>query len=719
LDGKRSITVCYKEGFFRITPYADNILHVSCFAREEKLLEMWGIQALPDYSVHYEKKDADGRIEARYPRITVFCRDNDPTLEFRDSDGKLLTTLLDVGFEPGEREAFQVRALFTCDKDEAFYGLGQHQNYLMNQKGKEIKVWHDYDAPGGESVGVPFLVSSKNYGILFDNTSRITVRPVGDEKYEWICDIGDALSFFIFCGSNADEVYGCYRKLTGAAPIPPKYAFGFMQSKERYKTQQELLEVGRKYREKGYPCDMLIVDWYHWKHLGDFTMDPEYWPDPAEMNRELKELGFRTMVSIWPRAVRESPNYAYLEKKGWFMRDKDGKPVYGTPTDPRGPDLDTTNPECGQWLWGKIRDGYYKNGFSAWWLDETEPDIPPLEYYFHVGSGARYFNLYPYTHAEAVYKGHRKDTKERCLSMLRAAFTGTQRFGAIFWSSDINCTWDAYKRQVPCGLNFCASGMPYWSSDIGGWHSLDHPLAGFGYYPDEYPELFIRWFQYGAFCPIFRTHGRRKENEVWSYGEEAERILVKYLKLRYRLLPYIYSNAWFTWKTGAPFMRALFMDFGHDRKVLDIKDQYMFGKAIMVAPVVNQGQTKRNVYLPEGSDWYDFWTNELYSGGQVIEAEAPLDRLPLYVKAGSIIPMGNDILSTAQKQDILDILVYPGADAEFVLYDDDGVTYNYEEGEFREIKIRWNDADKALTIEDEDEARNIYTEININIIKQA
>lgn len=706
------------EGFFRIRPYGANIFHIAFFRGEEAELAMWGIEALPDESVHREIHEDDAGIHMKLSRLSAVYNKTCGTLEFSGHEGTRFTSLEKVCLEPGKREAFHLSAVFTCEADEAFYGLGQHQNNLMDQKGRVVRVWHDYDAPGGESVGVPFLVSSKHYGILFDNTSRIALRPLENGRYEWDCEVADALSFFIFCGHTSDEVYACYRKLSGATPIPPRYALGFMQCKERYKTQDELLQVAKKYREKEYPCDVLIVDWYHWKYLGDLTPDPVYWPDPVEMNRELAEKGFHVMISCWPRAVRESPNYAYPESKGWFMHDAGGKPVYGTPTDPRGPDFDTTNPECGAWFWSKIYGGYAKKGFTSWWLDETEPDIPPLEYYFHAGSGARIFNLYPFTHAKAVYEGHRRDIPERCLIMMRAAYTGAQRFGTNFWSSDINCTWDAYKRQIPCGLNFCASGMPYWSSDIGGWHSMDHPLAGFGYYPDEYNELYIRWFQYGAFCPVFRTHGRRQGNEVWSYGEEAEKILVKYLELRYRLMPYIYSHAYRTHKTGAPFMRALFMDFGHDPVVLDIKDQYMFGNALMVAPVVNQGQRERGVYLPSGADWYDYWTGVKYTGGSSITAQAPLETLPLYVRAGSILPMGNVVHSMMERQDVLDIQVYPGADAEFELYDDDGLTYGYEKGEFTVLRMIWEDAAGKLTMEDEAKAKKLFREVSVNVIKE-
>jgi alpha-D-xyloside xylohydrolase len=411
------------------------------------------------------------------------------------------------------------------------------------------------------------------------------------------------------------------------------------------------------------------------------------------------------MISVWPHFARESRFHDMIEKKGWFVNDADGMPTNGRHVDRVGPNLDTTNPDAAKWFWSVIRDNYVKKGFDAIWLDETEPDTPPDNSYFSVGPGQAYYNVYPLFHTASVYDGWRKDSDKRALILARAAYLGAQRNATVFWSSDIYSSWDTLKRQVPAGLDFTASGMPYWCNDVGGFlplpaehHPLHAPLidptdarANVGGY-DDYPELYVRWYQYGAFQPIFRTHGTRNFNEIWSYGKQAEPILEKYLKLRYQLLPYIYSLGYQSHETGAPYMRALFMDFPNDPNVAEIGDEYMFGPAFLVAPVTDQGATSRSVYLPAGAKWYNFWTNELFEGGRTITVKAPIDTIPLFVRAGSILPLGSAIESTEQKQDIAKIRIYPGANGAFSLYDDDGKTYAYETGDVRITRLSWDDA---------------------------
>ncbi len=501
--------------------------------------------------------------------------------------------------------------------------------------------------------------------------------------------------------------------------MPPLAALGYIQCKQRYKTQEELLQVARTYREKEYPCDILVVDWFHWNKLGDMDFNPDAWPDPAAMNRELDRLGYRTMISCWPRFMAGSKHYETLEKNGWFMKDAWGETLYGIPEDQRGALIDTTNPDAANWYWDTVHESYGRRGFSSWWVDENEPDVSPHPFYFFAGTGARLHNVYPLVHTRMMYEGHRRDRSDRCLTLSRSAYHGAQKYGTTFWSSDIKPEWDVFRRQIPCGLNFCASGFTYWSSDIGGWHALPGHFEKNADYSSllittgdeqsehderfDYTELYIRWFQYGAFCPTFRAHGTRPENEVWSFGERAENILVYYLKLRYRLLPYIYSLAWRSTRTGAPFMRALFMDFPNDENVRDIKYEYMFGPAFLVAPVYEPEATSRAVYLPAGTDWYNYWTGKRLRGGQTIHAEAPLDTLPLFVREGSIIPHGEIIEHTGMLQKNIDLRVYEGADGQFDLYRDDGITYAYEKGEYVLTTLRWDDKDKKLRVDKDDE----------------
>ena len=557
---------------------------------------------------------------------------------------------------------------------------------------------------------MPFAVTNKGYGLVWDNPGKTTAQFGFNEVTKWTSDVGQRVSFFVIEGSTYDEIYEGYKLLTGDVPMLPKAAYGYIQCKQRYTTQAELMAVAKGYRDRKLPADVLVIDWFHYTKMGEMDLDPAKWPDPAAMNRELHAMGFHTMISVWPRFVPEDRYYKTVLDHGWFLHQADGTPINGQPYDKAGSDIDTTNPEAAKWYWDVIRDNYVAKGFDAFWADETEPDLPPTGSYFHVGPGTQFYNVYPLFHTAAIYDGFRRDLKSRALILARDAYLGAQHNGAIFWSSDIYPTWDTLKRQVPTGINFVASGMPYWSTDIGGWqylpasHTPERPVlidpsdarAEVGNY-DDYPELYVRWFEYGAFQPNFRAHGSRPENEVWSYGKQAEPILEKYLRLRYTLMPYIYSLGYRTHQTGAPFMRGLFMDFGDDPKVANIGDEYMFGPALLVAPVVEQGMTSREVYLPAGTDWYNFWTNERMRGGQTITVSAPIDTLPLFVRAGSILPMGVPVESTNETQVLSEVRVYPGADASLDLYSDDGTTYAYENGAMQITHLVWSDAAQRLT----------------------
>jgi alpha-D-xyloside xylohydrolase len=611
---------------------------------------------------------------------------------------------------PTDHEFYRVGASFAAPKDEHYYGLGQNQEWYLDRRGHVVRCAHDYDAPGGQSVCVPFVVTNKGYGIVWDNPSRTTVSFALGDQTRWTSDVGQRVSFFVIAGSTYDEIYEGYRKLTGDVPMLPKSAYGYIQCKQRYSSQAELMAVAKGYRDRHLPIDDLVIDWFHYTKMGEMDMDPAEWPDPVAMNQQLHAMNFHTMISVWPRFVPEDRYYATVLKNGWFEHLADGTPTNGLPYDRAGADIDTTNPDAAKWYWSVIKQNYVAKGFDAFWADETEPDLPPNGSYFHIGPGTEFFNTYPLFHTAAFYNGMRKDMPERALILARDSYLGAQHNGTIFWSSDIGPSWDVLQRQVSTGINFVASGMPYWSTDIGGWqflpnvHKPERPVlidpsdarAEVGGY-DDYPELYVRWFEYGAFQPNFRSHGSRPENEVWSYGKQAEPILAKYLRLRYQLMPYIYSLGYRANQTGAPFMRGLFMDFGDDPKTADIGDEYMFGPALLVAPVTEQGRTSRKVYLPAGADWYNFWTNERVHGGQSITVVAPIDTIPLFVRAGSILPMGTSVESTNEIQKITAIRVYPGADGDFNLYRDDGKTYAYEHGAYELTHLHWSDADRKLT----------------------
>jgi alpha-D-xyloside xylohydrolase len=633
--------------------------------------------------------------------------------------------------EPNSDSGYRVGAVFDSPADEHYYGLGQHQQGFLDLREHRIECWHEYSAIGGQTVCVPFMVSSRDYGLIWDNPSKTTIDLGFNLQNVWSSEVGDRVSFFVIAGDTSDEIYEGYRQLTGVAHMLPKAAYGYIQSKAIYPTQEQLMAVAKGYRDRNLPLDVLVVDFLNMTKQGELDLDPARWPDAAAMNKQLQSMGITTLLSVWPHFAPGTRYYDMLRQKGWLIHTADGAPDFGHFTDAIGPNIDTTNPAAARWWWESIRDRYVKPyGFSYIWLDETEPDIDPARDFFYVGSGTRYYNVYPLFHTSSVYEGFRRDfgDSRRVMILARAAYLGAQRNGTVFWSSDIRSTWDMLKRSIPAGLNFTASGMPYWDTDIAGFFSPSIPSTYRaahtplvdpsdaqdnvdGY--EDYPELFVRWFEWGVFQPVMRAHGEREHNEVWAYGKQAEPILEKYLRLRYQLMPYIYSLGFHTYQTGAPYMRALFMDYPDDPNVADIGDEYMFGPALLVAPVTEQGATSRRVHLPAGNDWYNFWTNERLQGGQTVDVSAPIDTLPLFVRAGSILPLGSEILSTDQPQTIAHVLVYPGRDGDFTVYNDDGKTYAYEKGVSQITHLHWNDTAGQLT----HDGTEAWTGSDANIVK--
>ncbi len=650
---------------------------------------------------------------------------NEDRVTVETATGKTLLTMRDWSMIPNPPDTAmpsndagsRVSAVFDSPVDERYYGLGQHQQGFLDLRDHHLNCWHNYTAPGGEFVCVPFMVSSKGYGFVWDNASKTSIDLGFNQQNVWSSEVGDRVSFFVIAGDTADKIYEGYRRLTGVTQLLPKPVYGYIQSKAIYPTQEQLLAVAKGYRDRNLPADVLVVDFLNMTRQGEMDLDPKRWPDPAAMNDQLHSMGFRTLLSVWPHFAEGTRYYDMLKSNGWLVHDANGVPDAAHTARTVGPNIDTTNPAAARWWWETIRDRYVKaDHFDYIWLDETEPDIDPEHDYFYIGSGARYYNAYPLFHTASVYEGFRRDfgDSRRVMILARAAYLGAQRNGTVFWSSDILSTWDMLKRSISTGLDFTATGMPYWDTDIAGffspalpadYHPAHTPLidgsdakSTIGNYAD-YPELFVRWFQWGVFQPVMRAHGERMHNEVWAYGKQAEPILAKYLRLRYTLLPYTYSLAYGSYQTGAPFMRALFMDFPNDPKVANLGDEYMYGPAFLVAPVTDQGATHRKVYLPSGCDWYNYWTNQRVKGGQTIEVSAPIDTIPLFVRAGSIIPMGSDILSTSQPQAIKSVRVYAGANGDFTLFTDDGITYGYEKGHDSITRLHWDDVSHKLTHE--------------------
>ena len=746
-----------------IEPYAPNIVRITMSSDKSAALAApgYGFVATPSMTGWTQGQDSQGYEVIRSSRMVVrVAPENEPpphgmpldalnealrehyfggtprgngpindTISITTASGKPLLTMRRWMMIPNRPETaagsaaigqesergYRVTAVFDSPAGEQYYGLGQHQQGFLDLRDHRIDCWHQYNAIGGETVCVPFMVSSRDYGLIWDNPSKTTVDLGFNLQNVWSSDVGNRVSFFVISGNDTDEIYEGYRKLTGIAHLLPKAAYGYIQSKAIYPTQAQLMAVAKGYRDRDLPLDILVVDFLNMTKQGNLDLDPKRWPDPAAMNKQLHAMGITTLLSVWPHFAPGTLYYNMLEKKGWLIHTPDGKPDFGHFKDVIGPNIDTTNPAAARWWWDAIRDRYIKpDGFSYIWLDETEPDIDPINDVFYVGPGREYYNVYPLFHTASVYEGFRRDygDSRRVFSLARAAYLGAQRNGTVFWSSDIMATWDMLRRSISTGLDFTASGMPYWDTDIAGFFSPQIPA---NYRPAhtplvdpsdarsnvdgylDYPELFVRWFEWGVFQPVMRAHGEREHNEVWAYGKQAEPILKKYLRLRYQLLPYIYSAAFHTYQTGAPYMRALFMDFPNDPNVANIGDEYMFGPALLVAPVTRQGATSREVYLPAGTDWYNYWTNQRMKGGQTFNVAAPIDTIPLFVRAGSIIPLGSKILSTAEPQEIAHVLVYPGANGDFALYSDDGHTYAYEKGDFKITHLHWNNVTGRLT----------------------
>lgn len=575
---------------------------------------------------------------------------------------------------------------------EGLYGLGQHQAGVWNYRGESVDISQD-----NTNISVPLMLSSKGYGIFWNSMARSRFNNRFPNYLYISSEVADVIDYYFLYGPEFDKIIGSYRELTGEAPMFGKWAYGFWQCKNRYRSQEEILGIAKKYRDLHIPVDNIVQDWFWWNRKGEFVFNKNY-PDPKGMMDQLHQENFHLMISIWPFFEPGSANYDYMEKKGWFVdKFKYAKPPFHT----SGMAVyDATNPEARKYYWDQVNEGLFSIGADAWWMDTTEPETEGqernilLDHKLAVGSGNRYLNAYPLFDTEAVYQGQRSASdKKRVFILSRSAFAGSQRNAVTAWSGDIVSDWLNFRRQVPAGLNFSLSGGPYWTTDIGGF-VVGSPTS------PAFRELFIRWFQYGTFNPILRVHGTRipDENELWSYGPDAQAILVNFDRLRYRMLPYIYSLAWKTTSESYTPMRPLVMDFRGDEQAENIGDQFMYGPAFLVNPVTQPAISTRPVYLPKTS-WYDFWAGTASEGGRFINAITPLDRLPLYVRAGSIVPLGPDEeWSTEKPADPMELRIYAGADGDFTLYEDENDNYNYEKGAYATIPLHWDDKGQTLTI---------------------
>jgi len=493
------------------------------------------------------------------------------------------------------------------------------------------------------------------------------------------------LDYVVFYGPSTDSVIASYRNLSGNVPMFPQWAYGFWQCRERYTSGTHLVETIKEFRKRNLPVDVIVQDWQYWGKYGWGVpkFDETNYPNPDQFIKQLHDLNAHFSVSVWEN----------LDKRSDVAKDYMDKDLFI----PNSPWVDVLNPLAREIHWNALNQNLFSKGVDSWWMDATEPENDGLKgKKTYLGLGDFYRLTYPLFVSQAVYDGQRKTSQDKRVCILtRSAFPGQQKYGVINWSGDIGGTWDTYKRQIVAGLNFTITGFPYWTTDIGGFFR-----PGNSQYTDEkYHELLTRWFQWGALNPIFRIHGYQTETEPWKYGATVEGNMRKILNLRYRLLPYIYSEAWQVTKNGSTMMRPMVMDFNGDTDAIKQPYEFMFGKAFLVAPITDAGATQRDVYLPKSIDWYDFWTGKSFNGGQIVKTDAPLDKIPLFVKAGSIIPMGKIIQYAGEKSaDTIEVRIYKGYDGKFELYEDEGDNYNYEKGKYTIIPFKWDEERNTLTI---------------------
>jgi len=634
------------------------------------------------------------RIDVLLPKITALIDRATGAVTFTEgADAVLLREQPNSSaFTPasvGGEKTFNIEQKFGIAKDEAFYGLGCMQLSKLDYCGEKFKLFQD------NTVDItPVLLSSKGYGILWDNPSTGEIDIAKDQPdLIWRSDCGDAIDYYFIYGPDFDRIISSYRDATGKAPMFGKWAYGFWQCKEHYDTQQELIDISKEFRARKIPIDNIVQDWYYWnpKPWGSHEFDPERYPDMAAAIKTLRDTyNMHVMISVWPKFEAGSKNYDELTSiGGLFLATRSSAAYY-----------DAFSPKAREVYWRQMKDQLFSKGIDAWWLDATEPEYtwpirPDLarEFKTAMGPGAKVWSAYPLMTTKAIYEGQRAATSDKRVYILtRSCWAGIQRNAAVVWSGDIRGRWSVYKDQVASGLNFCMTGIPYWATDIGGFESGNPEDPG-------YRELFLRWFEWGSFCPIFRVHGTRYPKEMWRFGEDAEKIQLKFDNLRYRLLPYIYSTAWMVTDQGYTMMRALPMDFRTDPKVLNISDQFMFGPALLINPVMEAGATSRCLYLPSGTDWYDFWTGERTPGGKTVDTPAPIESMPIYVRAGSIIPMGPFVqYSTEKPADPIELRIYQGASGKFTIYEDENDNYNYEKGKYATITVAWDEKKQTLTI---------------------
>ena len=701
--------------------------------------------------VSFKADIQDNKIVLNTSELSVSVDTGTGIVSYFSKDGKSLLAeksgMQFIDFDDAGTKTYQVYQPFILDREEAIYGLGQLQNGKMIQRNMTKNL-----IQGNVEDVSPFFQSTKGYGVFWDNYSP-TLFTDNEVETSFRSEVGDCVDYYFMYGKNADGVIAQVRSLTGQAPMFPLWTYGYWQSKERYKSQKEVVDVVRKYRELGIPLDGIIQDWQYWGHnylwnAMDFQ-NPTF-NNPQKMIEDVHAMNAHMAISIWSSFGPMTKPYRELDKKGMLFNfttwPQSGLESWSPNMEyPSGVRVyDAYNPEARDIYWKYLNDRIFKLGMDAWWMDSTEPDHldwkpEDMDTKTYLGSFRKVRNAYPLMTVGGVYDHQRAVTSDKRVFILtRSGFLGQQRYGVNVWSGDVASTWESFRNQIPAGLNFSLCGIPHWNSDIGGFFAGHYNKS----WNDDsasknplYQELYVRWLQFGTFNPMMRSHGTDVYREIYKFGKKGEPVydaIEKMIGLRYSLLPYIYSTSWEVSNRQSSFMRALMMDFVDDRKVWDINDEYMFGKSLLVAPIAHAQYTPEavvkvseeegwnrdgakktktdvavdfretkstNIYLPAGTLWYDFWTNEKHEGGKEITKETTLDVIPLYVKAGSIIPVGPQVQYATEKPwSHLELKVYAGANGNFILYEDEFDNYNYEKGAYTEIPISWNNASRKLTI---------------------
>lgn len=547
--------------------------------------------------------------------------------------------LISRKFKPIIGGDYRLSVSFESNENEKLYGMGQYQQEILNIKNCSFELAHR-----NSQASIPFVLSSLGYGFLWHNPA-IGKATFAKNRTEWYAESTKQMDYWITAGDTPAEIVEAYAAVTGTVPMMPEYGLGFWQCKLRYYNQEQLLEVAREYKRRNLPIDVIVCDFFHWPKMGDFRFDEEFFPDPKAMVDELKEMGIELMVSVWPQIDLQSENYEEMRQKGLLVKPEMGVNIsmlFGGYSN----FFDATNPEARKYVWEKCKKNYYDYGIKIFWLDEAEPEFSVYDfdnYRYHIGPNVQVGNVYPQLYSRTFYEGMSAEGQQNIINLVRCAWAGSQRYGALVWSGDIHSSYEDFRKQICAGLHMGICGIPWWTTDIGGFHGGDPE-------DEAFRKLLVRWFQYGTFSPVMRLHGDRKpstklygkggrpalftggNNEVWSFGEEVYEILKKYLQIREVMRPYTRELMKQAHEKGTPVMRPMFYEFPEDEKCWELKDQYMYGSDILVAPIVYENMTHREVYLPYGATWTNLHDGKKYEGGQAVLVDSPLDVIPVFAK---------------------------------------------------------------------------------------